>query len=188
MNQLATQELKLFIAEAERLSTRSFYQHFITEGEICFSDGSVPENIHTIEQLESYLLHFRKFIQKNDRVCVQRINQYVHDLATGQNVFLNNWNELYATFQEFLNAKALTGRTIFYIPNLPELSLLDLFKVRTFGDLSHLDARKQVLHQQLSATSQLDGLYRFEYYSFLSEAGEIIIEMAALCTELISLA
>jgi hypothetical protein len=188
MNSIATEELKLFIAEAERLSSRSFYQHFITEEDICFSDGSVPENIPTIEQLESYLLHFRKFIQKNDRVCVQRINQYVHELATGQDVFLNNWNELYATFQDFLNVKALTGRIICHIPNLPELSLLDLFKVRTFGDLSHLDPRKQGLHQQLSATSQLDGLYRFEYYSFLSEAGELIVEMATLCTELISLA
>lgn len=190
MNKIAVKELKLFIAEAERLSTRSFYQHFITDTEehICFSDGSGPENIPTIEQLESYLLHFRKFIQKIDRVCVQRINQYVHELATGQDVFLNNWNELYTTFQDFLNAKALTGRIICHIPNLPELSLLDLFKVRTFGDLSHLDPRKQVLHQQFSATSQLDGLYRFEYYSFLSEAGELIVEMAALCTKLISLA
>jgi hypothetical protein len=61
-------ELKLFITEANRLTSKSFYQHFNSDEEIGFSDGSLPENTPTVEQLESYLLHFRKFIQKNDRV------------------------------------------------------------------------------------------------------------------------
>lgn len=184
MDKLA--ELKLFIAEAERLSSRSFYQHFPTVENICFSHGSVPENIPTIEQMESYLLHFRKFIQKNDRVCIERVNQYVHELAYGQDVFLKNWDELYTTFQEFSEAKILTGRVITHVPALQEISLLNLFKARTFGDLSHLDPKKQTLHQKLSATKQLEGLYKFEYYSFLSEAGELIVEMADLCKDLIS--
>ncbi len=99
---------------------------------------------------------------------------------------LDNWDDVYTTFQEFLNAKALTGKAISHVLSIPDLSLLDLFRARTFGDLSHLDPRKQALHQQLSATKQLDGLYRFEYYSFLFEAGELIVEMANLCTELLS--
>ena len=184
MNKLA--ELKLFITEAERLSSRSFFQHFRTGEEICFSDGSIPENIPTIEQMESYLLHFRKFIQKNDRVCIYKVNQYVQELANGQDVFFKNWDELYTTFQEFSETRILTGRVITNVPDLQDISLLDLFKARTFGDLSHLDPKKQTLHQKLSATKQLEGFYRFEYYTFLFEAGELIVEMAALCTELIS--
>jgi hypothetical protein len=185
MNYSFVEELKLFIVEAERLISKSFYQHFNTGEDICFSDGSVPENTPTLEQLESYLLHFRKFIQKNDRVYVHLVNQYVHELAKDQTDFLNKWNTVYTTFREFLEAKALTGRVITHVPEIPDLSLLDLFKARTFGDLSHLDSKKQALHQKLSSTSQLNALYRFEYYSFLSEAGELIAEMADLCTKLL---
>lgn len=113
------------------------------------------------------------------------MNQYVHELASDQTVFLNDWSTLYISFQELLEAKALTGRVITHVPEIPDLSLLDLFKARTFGDLSHLDFKKQALHQKLSSTGQLNGLYRFEYYGFLFEAGELIAEMADLCIGLL---
>jgi hypothetical protein len=185
MNQDTTERLELFITEAKRLEDRSFYQHFKSGEEICFSDDSSLENIPTVEQMESYLLHFRKFIQKNDRVYIHRINQAVHELAKGKNVCLNEWNELYITFEHFLDAKALTGRVITQTPEIPNLSLFELFKTRTYGDLSHLNSKKQALHQKLSSTNHLDSLYRFEYYTFLSEAGELIVEMAGLCKCLI---
>ncbi len=51
--------------------------------------------------------------------------------------------------------------------------------------LSHLDPKKQVLHRKLSSTGQLDGLYRFEYYDFLFESGDLISEMADLCVRLL---
>jgi hypothetical protein len=187
MSQSATEEVKLFITEAKRLSAKSFYQHFKSGEEIGFSlGGSFPDNAPTVEQLESYLLHFRKFVQKNDRVCIHTVNKYVHELAKDQNVFLNDWNTVYESFQEFLEAKALTGRAITHVPEIPDLSLLDLFKARTFGDLSHLDPKKQALHQKLSSTQHLEGLYRFEYYDFLFEVGEVIAEMADLCTALLA--
>jgi hypothetical protein len=179
------EELKLFVIEAKRLVSKSFYQHFHTGEEICFSDVSILENTPTLEQLESYLLHFRKFIQENDRVCVHLVNQYVYELARDQTDFLNEWDMVYTTFQEFLEAKALTGRVITHVPEIPDLSLLELFRARTFGDLSHLNPEKQALHQKLSSNDQLNTSYRFEYYSFLSEAGELISEMADLCTRLL---
>ncbi|OUC12097.1 MAG: hypothetical protein B0A82_24270 [Alkalinema sp. CACIAM 70d] len=178
-------ELELFITEANRLTSKSFYQVLNSGEEIRFSDGSFPENTPTVEQLESYLLHFRKFIQKNDRVYFRLVNQYVNDLAIHQADFLDEWNMVYKTFEELIEAKALTGRVITHVPDIPDLSLLDLFRARTFGDLSHLDSKKQLLHQKLSSTSQLDALYRFEYYTFLSEAGEAIAEMANLCARLL---
>jgi hypothetical protein len=46
-------ELELFITEANRLTSKSFYQHFNSGEEIGFSDGSLPENTPTVEQLES---------------------------------------------------------------------------------------------------------------------------------------
>ncbi|MBD2090683.1 hypothetical protein H6F67_12545 [Microcoleus sp. FACHB-1515] len=149
-------ELELFIIEANRLTSKSFYQHFNFGEEIGFSDRSLPESTPTVEQLESYLLHFRKFIQKNDRVYFYLVNQYVNKLAGNQSDFLNKWNIVYETFEELIEAKALTGRVITYVPDIPNLSLLDLFKARTFGDLSHLDPKKQLLHQKLSSTSQLE--------------------------------
>jgi hypothetical protein len=178
-------ELELFITEATRLTSKSFYQHFNSGEEIGFSDGSLPENTPTVEQLESYLLHFRKFIQKNDRVYFCLVNQYVNELANHQTDFLSKWNIVYKTFEELIESEALTGRVITYVPDIPDLSLLDLFRARTFGDLSHLDPKKQLLHQKLSSTSQLDALYRFEYYTFLSKAGEVIAEMADLCARLL---
>jgi hypothetical protein len=178
-------ELELFITEANRLTSKSFYQVLNSGEEIGFSDGSFPENTPTVEQLESYLLHFRKFIQKDDRVYFRLVNQYVNDLAIHQADFLDEWNMVYTTFEELIEAKALTGRVITHVPDIPDLSLLDLFRARTFGDLSHLDSKKQLLHQKLSSTSQLDALYRFEYYTFLSEAGEAIAEMANLCARLL---
>jgi len=186
MKYFPSKELKLFITEAKRLVSKSFYQHFNFGEEVGFSSNSFSENIPTVEQLESYLLHFRKFIQKNDRVCINTVNQYVHELAKDQAVWLNEWDTVYIAFQELLEAKALTGRVITNVSEIPDLSLLDLFKARTFGDLSHLDAKKQALHQQLSSTDQLNGLYRFEYYNFLFEAGDLIAEMADLCVKLLS--
>jgi hypothetical protein len=182
---LPVEELKLFITEAERLVSKSFYQHFNSGEEIGFSDDSSAENIPTLEQLESYLLHFRKFIQKNDRVCIKVVNQYVCELAKDQTVFLKEWEALYIDFQDLLETKALTGKVITQVPEIPDLSLLDIFKTRTYGDLSHIDPKKQVLHHTLSKTGQLDALYRFEYYSFLFEVGEIIAEMAEHCSNLL---
>jgi hypothetical protein len=113
------------------------------------------------------------------------VNQYVNELAKNQIDFLNKWNIVYKAFEELIEAKALTGRVITHVPDISDPSLLDLFKARTFGDLSHLDSKNQLLHQKLSSTSQLDALYRFEYYTFLSEAGELIAEMAGLCARLL---
>jgi hypothetical protein len=93
--------------EANRLTAKSFYQHFNSGEEIGFPDGSLPENTPTVEQLESYLLHSRKFIQKNDRLYFCLVNQYVNELALNQTDFLNDWNMVYETFEELIEAKAL---------------------------------------------------------------------------------
>ncbi len=185
MKYSSVDELELFIAEANRLTSKSFYQHFHSGEEVGFSSESLPENAPTVEQLESYLLHFRKFMQKNDRVYFRLVNQYVNELAGNQTDFLGEWNEVYEAFEELMEAKALTGRVITHVPAIPDLSLLDLFKARTFGDLSHLDPKKQQLHQKLSSTGQLEALYQFEYYNLLADAGEIIAEMADLCMTLL---
>jgi hypothetical protein len=185
MKYFPVEELSLFISEAERLASKSFYKHFKSGEEIGFSNDSSLDNAPSLEQLESYLLHFRKFIQKNDRVYIHLVNQYVCELARSQAAFLKEWSIIYSTFQEFMEAKALTGRVITDVPEIPAMSLLELFKARTFGDLSHLDPKKRALHQQLSSTAQLDALYRFEYYGFLFEAGELIVEMGGLCSSLL---
>lgn len=124
--------LELFIVEANRLTSKSFYQVLNSGEEIGFSDGSFPENTPTVEQLESYLLHFRKFIQKNDRVYFRLVNQYVNNSAIHQADFLDEWNMVYKTFEELIESKALTGRVITHVPDIPDLSLLDLFTERNY--------------------------------------------------------
>jgi hypothetical protein len=138
-----------------------------------------------VEQLEAYLLHFRRFIQKNDLVSIYKIDNYIRQVCGKQSDVFIQWDQLYTVFEELLNSKALTGQIIEQIPDLPALSLLDLLRARTFGDLSHLDPGKQATHLKLSKTNALNGLYGFEYYSFLFEVGEIIVEIADLCTNLI---
>jgi hypothetical protein len=186
MKNIPVEELSLFVKEAERLVSKSFYQHFKSGEDIAFSgSGAVPENIPTVEQLESYVLHFRKFLQEKDRVSIPLVNQYFRELVGDRINLLDKWNFIYSTFEEMKNSKVLTGRVVTYVPEIPDLSLFKLFKIRTFGDLSHLDPDKKLLHEKLSSTDSLDGLYRFEYYNFLFESGEIISEMADLCAELL---
>jgi hypothetical protein len=186
MTPIIADELNLFIEEARRLSARSFYQHFQQGEEIGFSDGSVPDNSPTEEQMESYLLHFRKFIQQNDRVCVHSIDKYFRSLCTEKSELLEAWDVLYADFINYLDARVLTGRVIDLDDAAPDLRLIDLFKARTFGDLSHLDPKRKLTHDSLSKTPGLAAVYRFEYFTFLVEVGEMITEMAVLCGHLLS--
>lgn len=185
MDKFLKSEIGLFVSEADRLSSRSFYRHFVDEGDVCFSNDSTLENTPTLEQLESYLLHFRKFLQKNDRVCIHRIDGYIRQLKRGDDLFLREWSLIYNSFKNFGSASALTGRVVNRDSSIPDLTLLELFKVRTFGDLSHIDRKKNVLHRRLSSNSRLESMYRFEYYGFLFESGELIVEMASLCRTLV---
>jgi hypothetical protein len=186
MTPIIADELNLFIEEARRLSARSFYQHFQQGEDISFSDGSVPDNSPTEEQMESYLLHFRKFLQKKDRVSIYKVDGYFRELCGDSLELLEKWEIVYGVFIDFLDAKVLTGRIIRHDDSIPALKLIDLYDVRTFGDLSHLDRNKQPIHSKLSQTPQLEAMYRFEYFTFLAEVGELIAEMAVLCGHLLS--
>ena len=57
------EELALFVSEADRLTSKSFYV-FYSNNEVAYSDGTVEENTPDEEQIESYVLHLRKFMQR----------------------------------------------------------------------------------------------------------------------------
>lgn len=184
MENKVKEELILFINEAQRLTLKSFYQYYRNNG-ICVSDGSVPENTPNIEQIEAYVLHFRKFIQKNERVSVDKINGYVTDYLFHDKVKMNRWNEIYETFKNIFDSPSLIGRV-----NLPgneheEVSIGDLIQANLYGDLSHLNKNKRILHEELLANKILCGLYQFEFITILFEAGELISMMSDFCNELL---
>ena len=76
------EELALFVSEADRLTGKSFHV-FYSNNEVAYSDGTVEESTPDEEQIESYVLHLRKFMQRNDRVSVARVNNYVRTLKSG---------------------------------------------------------------------------------------------------------
>ncbi len=184
MENKVREELVLFINEAQRLTLKSFYEFYRNNG-IRVSDGSVPENIPSTEQVEAYVLHFRKFIQKNDRVSVDKINGYITDYLSHDADKMKIWNEIYGTFKSIFNSPSLIGRV-----NLPgneheEISIDDLIQAKLYGDLSHLDKNKRVLHEELIVNKTLEGLYKLEFITFLFEAGELILIMSNFCNELL---
>lgn len=69
-------EFELFVEEAYRLTNKSFYKNYLNI-DVGFSLNRELDTSPNIEQLKSYVLHFRKFLQPNDRVYVYRINNLV---------------------------------------------------------------------------------------------------------------
>lgn len=165
-------EIQLFICEVDRLLSRSFVAQF-RERDVCFSESSDLDNSPTIEQLESFVLHFRKFWQSNDRVSIVCVRKHFDALKPSPAARME-WEQLHTVFDEMKASNAIVKRS---------LSLGKLFEARTYGDLSHLGADKRLVHVELSATPQSEALYRFEFSTFLAETAELLEQMACLCKQ-----
>src|SRR5437588_13061408 len=103
------EELKLFISEADRLTSKSFYA-FYSNNEADFSNGTLPENVPEEEQIESYVLHLRKFMQGNDRVSITKVNNYVRTNFPNRRDPIKKWKQVFCEFNYVLNSKSLIGR------------------------------------------------------------------------------
>ena len=165
-------EVQLFVSEVECLLSRSFVTRF-REQDVCFSDSESLDTSPSIEQLEAFVLHFRKFLQENDRVAITRIRAHFEALMPAKEI-MAEWTQLQTVFDEMKDSKAIVNR---------DLSLRDVFRARTFGDLSHLDNKQQKRHAMLSSTPQSEALYRFEYSTLLAETAELLEHMARLCKQ-----
>jgi hypothetical protein len=150
------------------------------------SDGTVGENYPDEEQLESYVLHLRKFLQRNDRVCIYKVNEYIQKNFSSRKEIIEKWDEIFNEFNSFFNSQSLIGRVCIPGNEHDPLSLREIFQVRTYGDLSHLDRAKRKVHSELSANRTIEAFYRMGYIDFLFKAGELISEMAKLCDDLLS--
>ncbi|MEM7759469.1 MAG: hypothetical protein AAF298_15285 [Cyanobacteria bacterium P01_A01_bin.40] len=187
------EEFELFVEEAYRLTNKSFCKNYLNI-DVGFSPNRELDTSPHIEQLESYVLHFRKFLQPNDRVYVYRINNLVRTYIKNSENEINNfnlehWTIVFNTLKHLLNVQSLIGRfkIDMKLENYSDLSfsLLEIFKIKTYGDLSHLDRQKREIHLKLSSNKTIEALYRHEYYSLLSEGGELFLEMSELITTLI---
>ena len=178
------EELALFVFEANRLTSKSFYA-FYSNNEVSFSNGTVEESTPDVEQVEAYVLHLRKFMQRNDRVSISKVDQCVRTNFSNRIDIIKKWNQTFNEFNRLLNSKSLIGRV-----NIPgnehsSVSLRDIFQAKTYGDLSHLDKTKRKLNSELSANPTNEGIYRMDYGDLLFEAGELISEMAKICEDLL---
>ena len=178
------EELALFVSEVHRLTSKSFYV-FYSNNEVSYSNGTVQDNVPDEEQVESYVLHLRKFMQRKDRVSVSKMHNYIRTNFSNRREIVRNWNRIFSEFNRLLNSRSLIGRV-----NIPgnehsPVSLRDIFQAKTYGDLSHLGKAKRKLHNELSANPAIESLYRMDYGDLLFEAGELIAEMAKLCEELL---
>src|ERR1044072_7768228 len=88
------EELALFVSEVDRLTSKSFYV-FYSNNEVGFSNGTAPENTPNEEQVESYILHLRKFLQRNDRVSVSNVNNYVCINFANRRDIIKRWNQIF---------------------------------------------------------------------------------------------
>ena len=179
------EELALFVSEANRLTSKSFYV-FYSNNEVGFSNGTVQENTADEEQVEAYVLHLRKFMQKNDRVSVSKVDNYVRTNFSNRRDIIKKWRQAFNEFNRLLNSKSLIGRGDILGNEHSSVLLKDIFQAKTYGDLSHLDKTKRKLHSELSANPTIEGFYRMGYHDLLFEAGELISEMAKLCSGLLS--
>lgn len=152
--------------------SRSFITCLL-EQDVCFSDRASLDNSPSIEQLEAFVLHFRKFLQENDRVAIIRAREHFKALMPPKEI-MDEWLEIQSTFDGMKESKSIVNH---------DLSLRDIFRARTYGDLSHLDIKQQTKHATLSATPQSEALYRFEYSMFLAETAELLEHMSRLCKQ-----
>lgn len=178
------EELALFVSEANRLTTKSFYV-FYSNNEVCYSDGTAEENTPDEEQIESYVLHLRKFMQRNDRVSVSRVDNYVRTNFSNRRDFIKKWKRVLSVFNSLLDSRSLVGLDCIPGNEHSPVSLREVFEAKTYGDLSHLNKTRRQLHNKLSANPAIEGVYRMEYDTLLFEAGELISEMAKLCERLL---
>jgi len=97
---------------------------------------------------------------------------------------MHQWEGCYQIFKDFLSSESLVGKV--GVPNntFDRTSLIDLFKIRTMGDLSHLDHSKRKKH--LLFFEKIEALYRFEYLNFLHECAEILGVMRVTCAQILS--
>lgn len=179
------EELALFVSEANRLTSKSFYA-FYSNNEVGFSNGTVQENTPDEEQIESYVLHLRKFMQKKDRVSVSKLDKCIRTNFSNRRDIIKKWKQAYSEFNSLLNAQSMIGWTCIPGNEHGPVSLRDIFEAKTYGDLSHLNKAERKLHSELSANPTIEGLYRMDYGDLLFEAGELISEMAKLCEVLLS--
>jgi hypothetical protein len=179
------EELELFAFEVNRLTSKSFYA-FYSNNEVGFSDGTVQENTPDEEQVESYVLHIRKFMQRNDRVSVSKVDKYVCTNFSNRRDIIKKWKQIYSEFNRLLNSQSLVGRVCIPGNEHSPISMKEIFQAKTYGDLSHLDKTKRKLHSELSAKPTIEGLYRMSYLDLVFEAGELLSEMAKLCNGLLS--
>jgi hypothetical protein len=184
LREVVFEELTLFVSEAERLTSKSFYA-FYSNNEVAYSDGTVQENTPDEERIESYVLHLRKFMQRNDRVSVSRVDNYVRTNFSHRKDIIPKWNQILNVFNSFLDSRSLVGRTCILGNEHSPVSLREVFEAKTYGDLSHLNKTRRQLHNELSANRTIEGIYRMEYDTLLFETGELISEMAKLCRVLL---
>jgi hypothetical protein len=178
------EELALFVSEADRLTSKSFYV-FCSNNEVGFSDGTVEENTPTDEQVESYVLHLRKFMQRKDRVSVYKVDKYVCANFSNRRDIIKEWKRTFSDFNSLLNSQSMIDRACIPGNKHVSVSIGEIFQAKTYGDLSHLDKTKRELHSELSANPTIEALYRMDYGDLLFEAGELISKMAKICEELL---
>lgn len=173
------EQIQLFIDEAKRLKSKSFYE-FCINNEVIVSDGTISEVMPDEEQLEAYVLHFRKFIQNNDSICVSKIANLVNKYLYENKKDTSHWNKLYDTYKNMFKSKSLLNNFVQGI----EVSVTESIDSKIYGDLAHLNKEKRELYNKLTDSNLKNGLFRLELYDILFDAGEIIVQMAEYCEEL----
>lgn len=179
MNCDIKEQIKIFIREARRLESKSYYQ-FVQLNEICVSNLKKLENVPSDEQVEAYVLHLRKFIQNNDLVSIERIGKIVGKYLYENEIPTNDWNRLLNTYKQMIKSISLIDR---YLINEEKLNCFDSISAKIYGDLAHINKDKMELYELICKNTSTHKLHDLEFYNFLSDTGEIIIDMAKFCSE-----
>ena len=138
------------------------------------------ENLPSEEQVEAYVLHLRKFIQRNDLVNIENIGKSVRKYLYQNKIDTEQWNILISRYKQMIKSQSLLNK---YIINIQNLTYYDSVSAKIYGDLAHLTEEKRELYNKICKMDLTHKLHDLEFYDFLTDTGEIIIEMSRFLEE-----
>lgn len=172
----------LFSEKARKLLNSSFVKSYQENSGVDFSwkqgqAAKVTQRGPNQEQTDAFVLTFRFFIQKNERISF-----FSMEKAFEAEVIPDDLRKKFYDAKEHLNTY-LDSNTMFKIGDfITRRKLLDVF---IYGELSHTNEEKRKIYNDWMSNQLMGPLMRNEFASILFEVLNVISFTGGVCEEVI---